>query len=114
MSDDQWPEWADEITNPIIGRPMYYSRRGEPISFRQWTELRDEHKRVAYTEIGEVEVVSTVWLGIDHNFFGGPPLIFETVVFGGPFDMTQKRYSTEAQALAGHDQMVARVRQHGD
>lgn len=50
------------------------------------------------------EKLSTVWLGLDHSFGFGPPLIFETMAFGifGHADNFQQRYSTEAQALRGH------------
>jgi hypothetical protein len=42
--------------------------------------------RVAYTDIGEAGI-STVFLGLNHNFFGGgPPLLFETIIFGGHLD----------------------------
>lgn len=48
--------------------------------------------------------VSTVFLGLDHNFGGGPPLIFETMIF--PSNNSSEtgcwRYSTEAEALEGH------------
>jgi hypothetical protein len=50
--------------------------------------------------------VSTVFLGADHSFVGGAPLLFETMVFGGPLDETQERYPTRAAALAGHDRWV--------
>jgi hypothetical protein len=62
-------------------------------------------------EIGDV-VVSTVWLGLDHNFGGkGPPLIFETMVFGGTNSEYQERYSTEAAAIAGHERIAAAVKE---
>lgn len=76
-----------------------------------WVRLcgDDAYRRVAKTDVGDV-LVSTVWLGIDHAFGGGgPPVIFETMVFGGPLDEECDRYSTEAEAIAGHEAMVARV-----
>lgn len=54
--------------------------------------------------------VSTVFLGLDHRFFGdGPPLVFETMVFGGPHDSDMERYGSWAAAEAGHQRMVAKV-----
>lgn len=53
--------------------------------------------------------VSTVFLSLNHQWNDGPPLIFETMVFGGRFDQTQERYATEEEALAGHRRWVARV-----
>lgn len=62
--------------------------------------------------------VSTVFLGIDHNyrrFMGDPtadnrPVVFETMVFGGKFDQEQERYSTFEEAERGHKEMFAKVR----
>jgi len=53
--------------------------------------------------------VSTVWLGLDHGYGGGPPLIFETMVFGGAHDEDQWRYPTEVEALAGHAEICSVV-----
>jgi len=53
--------------------------------------------------------VSTIWLGLNHQWGDGPPLIFETMVFGGGLDQEQERYSTESEALVGHAAMCARV-----
>lgn len=52
--------------------------------------------------------VSTVWLGLDHQFGDGPPLIFETMVFPAEssMDLDCERYSTEEEAKAGHSAMV--------
>lgn len=54
--------------------------------------------------------VSTVFMGIDHSFGDGPPLIFETMVFRGPLDEHQWRYSTWGEAEAGHARVVAAVK----
>ena len=55
--------------------------------------------------------ISTVYLGLDHNFeIDGPPLIYETMVFGGTLSGEQKRYPNRHAALAGHDQLAAEVR----
>jgi hypothetical protein len=59
--------------------------------------------------------ISTVWLGLNHNFsLEGPPLIFETMIFSETGDLEMDEYcwrwSTEVQALAGHDQALALVR----
>jgi hypothetical protein len=51
--------------------------------------------------------VSTVFLGVDHNCSGrGPPVLWETVIFGGPDDEYQKRYSSLEAALAGHEKAL--------
>jgi hypothetical protein len=96
---------------------VYYDRQGHPLTLLQWAKryekgaeaLRDE-KRVAETTLPNGRWVSTVWLGLDHQYGDGPPLIFETMVFpskDGPLEeMDCDRYSTEAEALAGHQAMV--------
>ncbi len=56
-----------------------------------------------------------MFLGIDHNWGDGPPLVYESMVFGlGPggrpdfgADMAQERYSTREEAFAGHGELVA-------
>ncbi len=102
--------------NPSAALPGYYDRQGQPMSLGTWAQLIEkgmDYKRVAQTTVGPYWI-STVWLGLDHSFWDGPPLIFETMVLladDGPaneYDVV--RYSTEAEALAGHDEMVTLVR----
>ena len=62
-------------------------------------------RRVALT-VGDNGVrMSTVFLGLDHSFgfSGGPPLLFETMIFGGEHDEYCDRYSTWAEAEVGHE-----------
>ena len=95
-------------------RGPYFDLDGEPITQTEWIALLgDEHaKRIAWTDLpGDVKV-STIWLGLDHNFgFTGPPLI---LIFGGPHNGWQVRYPNRVAALAGHDQAVelARAEEH--
>ena len=89
---------------------VFYGFDGEPISQEQWCDLFMAERHVALTTINDTVEISTVWLGIDHNFgLGGAPLIYETMVFGGKLDGTQDRYANQHAALAGHDQLVATV-----
>lgn len=52
--------------------------------------------------------VSTVWLGLDHSYYGGPPQIFETMVFQGDTcgDIYMDRYTTWGEAVAGHKKAI--------
>lgn len=90
----------------------YYDRQGNPITFKEWVEQfeRTADKVVEQTQTDN-GFVSTVWLGLSHQFGDGPPLIFETLVFEGTMDGEMDRYSTEEQARAGHAEMVARVKE---
>lgn len=67
-------------------------------------------RHVAKTTIGGA-LVSTVFLGIDHNHFDGPPLIFETMAFGWLVDDYQERCSTWEEAEAMHGRAVRLVKQ---
>lgn len=69
----------------------------------EWYEKSTKQRKVARDKVGKV-TVSTVFIGIDHNFGEGPPLLFETMIFndGGEHDQYQERYSTRQEALAGH------------
>lgn len=74
-----------------------------------WFE-NDANRRVAYTEINSEVTVSTVFLGLDHNFGGGPPVLFETMIFGGPKDEEMWRYSTWDDAITNHEMIVKKMR----
>jgi len=64
---------------------------------------------VARSKIGDVQI-STVFLGIDHSWDNGPPVLFETMVFGGNHDQYQERCSTWKQAEDMHERACALVR----
>lgn len=54
-------------------------------------------------------MVSTVFLGLDHNWGDGPPVLWETMIFGGPFNEYQERYRSRLDALRGHQQALGLV-----
>lgn len=93
----------------------YYDRQGNEINSKEWGLLHgdNDYRIVDCVALDDV-MVSTVWLGIDHSFSDdGPPIIFETMVFGGKYDQEQWRYSTEEQAMAGHEEVVKLVFPYG-
>jgi hypothetical protein len=75
------------------------------------TPVRSElagHARVARTQVSPNVYVSTVFLGLDHRWGKqGPPILFETMIFGGVEDQYQERYATWDEAEAGHAKAVA-------
>ncbi len=88
----------------------YFNRKGEPIPFAQYMRMSGdyEYRKVAKDDPSEDVMVSTVWLGLNHEWRKGhPPLIFETMVFGGKLDHYQERYSTEEEAMLGHQMVMA-------
>lgn len=84
----------------------YYDRDGRVITLMEWVHKfeTDDEKIVQQTRGEDGTLVSTVWLGINHNWGKGPPLIFETMVFGGDHDGYQERHSTETEAIEGHEE----------
>jgi hypothetical protein len=67
--------------------------------------------RVAETWLDNCVSVSTVFLGINHNFFNhDPPLLFETMIFGGRHDQYQNRCCTWEEAEKMHEEAVALVK----
>ena len=108
----------------------YYDREGNPISLHEFAALFEtgNYKIVKQTTVDK-QIVSTVWLGIDHSFGDTEaPLIFETMlmsvdlhpkVFFNKVYLTpdfsdewgfQERYSTEEEALKRHDEIVQMIK----
>lgn len=73
-----------------------------------WAKKFERDDRiVAKTYLTNRVEVSTVFLGIDHNHFrDGPPLLFETMIFGGVHDQYQERCTTWEQAEEQHKRVV--------
>lgn len=96
-----------------IGCQLYRleDRRAVPcedlVEWDEWFATAD--RRVAETWIDDVRI-STVFLGLDHNFEpGGDPALFETMVFiaGEPNQM--RRYFIWEETESGHSETVADI-----
>ena len=74
----------------------------------RWFETAKRH--VNQTELPNNVRVSTVFLGIDHSFDGGVPILFGTMIFGGEHDEYQERYATWEEAEVGHQRAVKLAR----
>jgi hypothetical protein len=97
----------------------YYNHEGNVVDLQTWVKLVEFKASKVRQDTIEGWFISTVFLGTDHGFGGGPPLIFETMIFppadepeGGELDHWQDRYPTEYAARAGHDRALAMVRDH--
>jgi hypothetical protein len=130
MSDDDdnilpFPiiERIDELLKPV-GFRFYTLVNHQPVaieSMMKWTDEMMRRRwlakhsavdpwRVAETIIGGVRI-STVFIGLDHRLFGdGPPVLFETMIFGGKLDEFQDRCCTWDEAEAMHAEAVRQVR----
>jgi hypothetical protein len=73
-----------------------------------WFETAD--RIVARDEVG-ASLVSTVFLGLDHSFGKGPPILFETMVFtDGDGGADERRCSTWAEAETQHREVVEQLK----
>lgn len=96
----------------------FYDKEGNLISAEQWRDyIADlDYKRVAFWE-NQHAVVSTVWLGLDHNYEPNAtePHVFETMVFTKDKDGMTKyleidmaRCGTLERALQQHEELRMR------
>jgi hypothetical protein len=81
----------------------------------EWTEAFETvDRRVARTEVTPDIVVSTVFVGLGVGWLpdsGGEQVIFETRVFTDYGELDGDRYTTWDQAIAGHEDVVRRMRE---
>src|SRR3990167_790601 len=78
------------------------------VEWGRWFETAD--LTVAETKVGKV-TVSTVFLGLDHSFGGGTPILFETMILGGKEHGYQERYASLEESMIGHERAVVLARQ---
>ena len=99
------------------GMGLYILRDGQPVratSIAEWGEFQLSGRPKLNEEVLPDVHVSTVWLGADHRLTpGGAPVLWETMVFGGPHDGHQDRYTSAEDAAAGHQRIAAMVRGAG-
>jgi hypothetical protein len=111
-------------------RHAILSESGEivPCDFMTWahwleTDQGQQQRIVAQEDLPHGYWISTVFLGLNHSYFRGPPLWFETMVFepptGKPSPITGHvykigpeafcdRYTTLEEARSGHEIIKAK------
>ena len=80
----------------------------------EWAKWMGERKHILKKTTVNGVLISTIFLGFDHNFFGdGPPVLFEAMVFdtkeGDEFHDYQERYTYE-EAIKDHDRIVNKLK----
>lgn len=85
----KWAKWFETANRTVRKDTAKITLDGEPV--------------------GNVDV-STVFLGLDRSFGQGKPLLFETMVFGGPLDQECERCSSWEAAEKMHEKMCERVK----
>lgn len=101
----------------MVSRYILNGHNAEPcedlLTWAQWFETAD--RKVADDYAGDWHErpvnISTVFLGVDHNFGSeGPPVLFETMIFGGKLAGEQWRYGTWEEAEKGHAHAVEQAK----
>ena len=101
-----WPQ--DDILDDA-GEPV----QCDVLTWGVWLQTADRARVIAADRDegaapGGVEV-STIFLGLNHQWREGPPVLWESLVFGGPLAGTQRRYASRADALRGHQDLCRAV-----
>jgi hypothetical protein len=135
--EEQWPALAEYMRRPLMyvldaeGRPVAEPRT---VPWGIWMEQHlppaypvghPESRQLADDTLGRYRV-STVFLGIDYAFLGGPPILWETMIFGDAVPVvlggrvslyheevdedSQWRYRSRGDALDGHAAAVESVK----
>lgn len=83
------------------------------LEWARWREGNPDAWRVGGDRLEDGTSVSTVFLGVDHGWSAGPPILFETMVFGrrDRWDGWCWRYPTWDEAAAGHAAVLKRLRE---
>lgn len=123
-----WARFYDDTEGRIVRQDfLLYVNRVLIISDQKTYDAACEHKEMFQTplsaeqiehnikarkkkaELGGVPIkISTIFLGIDHNFYDdGPPILWETMLFGIDHkDFGQHRYNSQKKALKGHQMLL--------
>jgi hypothetical protein len=91
------------------GEPQHET---DTLTWARWMEAHNQDRVVLRSYPARGVWIATDFLGLDQNHLRvlmpeTPPLLWESMVFGGPFDLAQQRYTTQLAALRGHAQLVA-------
>jgi len=96
-----------------LGHYILEDRQPVRVDLMTWARWMEEHRidRIVAKWDYKLGEVSTVFLGLDHQWDpDGPPLLFETMVFGGIEDGYCDRYTTWREAEQGHMEVCQRIR----
>jgi hypothetical protein len=81
-------------------------RKAVPVGLLVWAKWFETADRVVAKTTTPNGDVSTVFIGSNHQFGEGPPLIFETMIFGGTHDQECWRCTTYDQAEDQHQRAI--------
>jgi hypothetical protein len=106
--------------------PRYYTLddTGSPVpcddtaEWSCWYAKNEKQRTISRTNLQELGTVSTIFLAVDHGYgFQDPlrykPVLWETMVFGGPLDQYQRRYTSQEEARQDHERIVSALKTQG-
>lgn len=92
--------WSDLALYALNGREVECCA-----SFDEWMKRNKwVTTRIAFTRVNEAEV-STIFIATDIRW-KQPPELFETMIFGGPYNHCTWKYTTYDAAEEGHNLIV--------
>jgi hypothetical protein len=126
----------------MFDRNFILDENGEvkAVELWEWAEWfeNNQNRTIAFTKLDDCDI-STVFLGLNHNWVSPPkqkhrvidedwevsqeshpdvpdwtPILFETMIFGGPYNESQWRYRTKKAAEAHHAKLVEILKAGGD
>jgi len=99
----------------MSGHYILEGHKAVPTDLMTWAkEFWSQDRNVAKTVIGDYSV-STVFIGLNHQYGEDPPLLFETMVFGeGQLSKEQTHCTTWEEAEAMHEAMCELVRSNAE
>lgn len=112
MSQQSWIEWSASRGKPMGVWITYILDDGKPLKVDDvlmWAQWFGTAERVvAADNVGDARIL-TVFLGFNHNWGFGDPILWETIIVGGQHGQHQTRYSSLEDAVAGHAEALARL-----
>lgn len=85
---------------------VLHNKTPVPCTLLSFVDSLPKNRIIRHEHVGKM-LVSTVFLGMDHSWGHGPPQLFETMIFEGPYDGAQWRYATYEEAEDMHGKIVA-------
>lgn len=76
----------------------------------EWVKYMETADRIVAKDKVEETTVLTVFLGINQNWGGGDPILFQTMIFGGEFNKFQEQHTSYEEALKGHKRALKKVK----
>ena len=109
--------WQRQVQSVgCMGASRYYILHEGKVSetdfpaWAAWVYTHQAERLVCQTQVESVEV-NTIFLAFNQGYVGGgPSILFETMVMGGPLGGQCAHYYMMDDALVGHEAMVERVK----